>query len=741
MNKGKSRHFKMLRAYRRLRPLLKMGLFIFAAVVLLLLAYARWGEAATEQSSDNLLIFLLINLNIVFVCLAAILVGRRLVQLFLDRRRNILGARLRTKLVASFISIALIPTSLVFVLASGLIDNAIQGWFGNQIDSSLSASVEVGKQYFKLVRGQSIEAVNRLTGEYKGLSVADVVSKLEGGRGAGEFFSLALFTNKGRIVGNSAKALADIENFSEPPLMPSEIVNLAAREDKSRVDEVNDRQFVRVASPLTLREGSYILLGSGRIEPDLTHAIRVIKESLQEYEQTKFFKEPIKSGYILTLGLVTVLILFIAVWWGLFLARNVTEPVKRLAEGMTRLSSGNFKAEVDAAGDDEISFLARSFNQMVRDLFNSRRESDERRVYIESLVERLAVGVVRIAAGEVVLSANSAARDILQIDEQISLSNVSLRSALSSRVYEQVAPLLSLLESQEQHVLEREINVLTPAGERKVICTAGRVGPVDKDQGIVLLFDDITELSRAQHAIVWREVARRIAHEIKNPLTPIQLSAQRLLRMAGQAIPVELLTDCANTIVSNVASIKRLADEFSQFARMPTAELQSVDVNEIVNGVVEPFMAKFPVIQFERNLEPSVVLCMLDPEQIGRALYNIVDNGVAALVGEQRRDSEKMVIIVKTSVDPKANTFAIEVTDNGPGIPAADKARIFEPYFTTKSQGTGLGLAIVNSIVTEHQGEVRVFDSSPRGTRFVIKLPVTPRGGVQRRLGVGPKVP
>lgn len=739
MNRSKIGRLKLLRAYRRLRPLLKMALFIFAAVVLLLLAYSRWGEAAAEQSSDNLIIFLLINLNIVFVCLAAILVGRRLVQLFLDRRRNILGARLRTKLVASFISIALIPTTLVFVLASGLIDNAIQGWFGNQMDSSISASVEVGKQYFKLVRGQSIRSIDKLAGDFSGLTVAEVLQKLEPGRAAEEFFSLGLFSAKGRLLGDSAKALANIENFSEPPLMPGEIAKLAGAEDRSRVDEVNDRQFVRVASPLKLRDGAYILLGSIRVEPDLSHAVRVIKDSLQEYEQTKFFKEPIKSGYILTLGLLTVLILFIAVWWGLVLARNVTEPVKRLAEGMTRLSSGNFKAEVDAEGDDEISFLARSFNQMVRDLFNSRRESDERRIYIESLVERLAVGVVSVAAGEVVLSANSAARDILQIDTGISLTNVALRSALSSMVYEQVSPLLALLESEERHVLEREISLLSPAGERKVICTAGRVGADEKEQGIVLLFDDITELSRAQHAIVWREVARRIAHEIKNPLTPIQLSAQRLLRLAGQTIPVELLTDCANTIVSNVASIKRLADEFSQFARMPTAELQSVDVNEIVNGVVEPFIAKYPVITFERSLESGVILCMLDPEQVGRALYNIIDNAVAALVGEQRRDHDRMVIGLRTLVDFKANSVSIEIYDNGPGIPAADKARIFEPYFTTKSQGTGLGLAIVNSIVTEHQGEVRVFDNVPRGTKFVIRLPLTPRGGVQRRLGGGSK--
>lgn len=734
MGRSRFKGFRLLRAYRRIRPLLKMGLFIFGAILLLLLAYSRWGEARTEQSSDNLLIFLIINLNIVFVCLAAILVGRRLVQLFLDRRRNILGARLRTKLVASFISIALIPTSLVFVLASGLIDNAIQGWFGNQMDSSVSASVEVGKQYYKLLRVYSVSAIERVSKSFIGKELDAVLAELEEARLREEFFSLAIFTAKGKLVKNSAKVIADIEGFSEPALMPSEIVALAAREDRTRVDEVNDRQFVRVVKDVVLAEGRFLLVGAVRVEPDLTHAVKVIKDSLQEYEQTKFFKEPIKSGYILTLGLVTVLILFIAVWWGLFLARNVTEPVKRLAEGMTRLSSGNFKAEIEAEGDDEISFLTRSFNRMVRDLFNSRRENDERRIYIESLVERLAVGVIRIVAGEVVVSANSAARDILQIDDEISLTNVALRSALNARVYEQVAPLLSLLGNQEQHVLEREMSILTPGGERKVICTAGRVH-ADTEQGIVLLFDDITELSRAQHAIVWREVARRIAHEIKNPLTPIQLSAQRLLRMAGQAIPVELLTDCANTIVSNVASIKRLADEFSQFARMPTAELQSVDANEIVTGVLEPFVAKYPVIRFDKRLEEGVIPCMLDPEQIGRALYNILDNGVAALVGEQRRDHEEMVIGVRTSLDSRNNSVLIEISDNGPGIPVADRARIFEPYFTTKSQGTGLGLAIVNSIVTEHQGEVRVFENSPRGTTFAVRLPLTPRGGVQRRLG------
>ena len=406
---------------------------------------------------------------------------------------------------------------------------------------------------------------------------------------------------------------------------------------------------------------------------------------------------------------------------------------------MTRVASGNFAVKVEAEGDDEISFLTKSFNKMVADILDSRRESDERRVYIESLVERLAVGVVRLSSDEVVLSANSAARDILEIDETVSLTHVALRSALNPKIYDQVAPLLALVNSREQHVVEREISILSPAGGRKVICTAGRVSSADSDPGVVLLFDDITELSRAQHAIVWREVARRIAHEIKNPLTPIQLSAQRLQRMAGQAIPVDLLMDCAETIVSNVASIKRLADEFSQFARMPTAELVMVDVNEIINGVVEPFIAKYPEVKFARELETAPLFCMLDAEQIGRALYNIVDNAVAALIGEQRRDHEEMIVTIITLLDSKGRGAVIEILDNGPGISPSDKVRIFEPYFTTKSQGTGLGLAIVNSIVTEHQGEIRVFDNEPRGTRFVLTMPHAPRGGVQRRLGVGSK--
>ncbi len=718
--------------------MVRMALFILGAILILMLGYTRFWESKSEQSSDNLLIFLLINLNIIFVCLAAILVGRRLVQLFFDRRRKILGSRLRTRLVASFISIALIPTTLVFVLASGLIDTVIQGWFGNQMDTSIAASVDLGKQYFRFARATAVGSIDRCAAALQNKSFADASEQLEGIRDSEGLFSLRVFSQRGKQLAASAKALASIENFSEAPPPPTDVVQLANSTARTRLDETNDRQFIRAVSRLQLADGEYFLVGSLRVDPDVTHSVRVIKDSLSEYEQTKFFKEPLKSGYILTLGLVTLLILFIAVWWGFYLARNITDPVKRLAEGMTRLASGNYFVELGAEGDDEISFLTKSFNQMVRDLFCSRKESDERRLYIESLVERLAVGVIRIAADEVVVSANSAARDILQIDESISLVNVKLRSALSGQVYEQIAPLLSLIgKATGQHVVEREVVVATPAGERKVICTAGEVEFAKESTDVVLLFDDITELSRAQHAIVWREVARRIAHEIKNPLTPIQLSAQRLLKMAGQPIPVELLVDCADTIVSNVSSIKRLADEFSQFARMPTAELVLIDVNEIVEGVLDPFAVKNPVIKFSKALDSSGLECMVDPEQIGRALYNIIDNGVAALVGEHRRDHDEMVISVSTKLDPKAKRVIIEIADNGPGIPNPDKMRIFEPYFTTKSQGTGLGLAIVNSIITEHQGEIRVLDNEPRGTKFIISLPQIPRGGIQRRLGAG----
>ena len=323
----------MMRVYRRAKPLLRMAIFIFAAIVILLLGYIRWWETRGEQNSDNLLIFLLVNLNIVFVCLTAILVGRRLVQLFFDRRKNILGARLRTRLVAAFIGVALVPTTLVFVLASGLIDTAIQGWFGTQMDSSVGASVEVSKQYFKLTRKMAESAVARSIEELKLLELDEAVANLEPLRLREGFFSLAIFNAKGRPLANSSKVLATIENFSEPALTPIEILDLAKQKDRTRLDEVNDRQFLRVVAQFSLRDGNYFLVGSMRIEPDLTHAVRIIQASLQEYEQTKFFKDPIKSGYILTLGLVTLLILFIAVWWGLYLARNITERGQAIGGG------------------------------------------------------------------------------------------------------------------------------------------------------------------------------------------------------------------------------------------------------------------------------------------------------------------------------------------------------------------------------------------------------------------------
>jgi len=281
-------------------------------------------------------------------------------------------------------------------------------------------------------------------------------------------------------------------------------------------------------------------------------------------------------------------------------------------------------------------------------------------------------------------------------------------------------------------VIERELVVTSGGRQLQIVCTAGQIVDAQKNwQGTVLIFDDITELVKAQHMSVWREVARRIAHEIKNPLTPIQLSAQRLEKIVGEGPQSEVVRECTATIVEHVASIKRLANEFSRFARMPTAEFHPTNLNALISDILAPYAESHPEIVFQLVADSRIPEVQMDAEQIRRVLINLVDNAVAALRGPHAGHEHR--IVLKTAYDRRAKIVSFEVADNGPGIKDSDKARIFEPYFTTKVEGSGLGLAIVTSILSDHQGEIRVYDNQPGGAKFIVELPLSPKQATQRR--------
>jgi two-component system nitrogen regulation sensor histidine kinase NtrY len=353
---------------------------------------------------------------------------------------------------------------------------------------------------------------------------------------------------------------------------------------------------------------------------------------------------------------------------------------------------------------------------------------------IQTIITNLAVGVIALDNERRVTAVNSAARTLLELGPQGDTSSglllTEILSAGQRRALEQV---LDALGSGMQGPVEVEVRLQSGGRELLIVCTAGPISAKQGETlGYVLLFDDVTELSRSQHLAAWRDVARRIAHEIKNPLTPLQLSAQRLERYFADKESSPTVLESTRSIVEHVEIIKRLANEFSEYGRMPTARFVATDLDAVVSGVTRTFQSDNPDVRLSYTARAKVPEMLLDPEQIRGVLINVLANAIAAVRGLHSDGGGEVVVTL--DFDRAAARARLEIADNGPGIAAEDKSRVFEPYFTTKKGGTGLGLAIVSSVVSDHQGEVRIFDNSPQGARLVITLPQHPQSTTLRKL-------
>lgn len=702
------------------------------AFFLLLVGYVLFGRQPEDESLfNNLLVFLLVNLNIMALLVLIVMVGRNVVKLMFERRKGILGAKLRSRLMGAFVLIAIVPMTLSFMVASGLINNAMEGWFSTQVESAVSGSVSIARQHVAGIKNAVKTANARLREDIRSVGEARGIStkRLESLRQLNDLFSIQVVGADGGVVIESTHPAAGVDTFQEPPLAEDALREASAGEFAMRVEERGASQFVRAYGKI--RDG--ILVTSFRMDSEIVDAQRIVNDSFREYEELKSLKHPLKSNFFLTLALFNLMTIFGAIWISFFVSKQITGPIQKLAEGTKSVARGNYDFELQPMRDDEMGSLVESFNQMLRDLRSSRDSAERGRLLIDTILSNLAVGVVALDNTNRVTAVNSAAGALLQIDHINYIPGSLLSDLMRGDDYTAISPMIEELGAggvaEGPSVAEVEMRVHNGGRELKVLCTAGRIiGSEGLSLGYVLLFDDITDISRSQHLSAWRDVARRIAHEIKNPLTPLQLSAQRLEKLLKGYEISESVTDCTTAIVEHVEIIKRLANEFSEYGRMPTARFVSTDIVALTQSTVSLFTAQHPAISFCFVSDERIPEMLLDPEQIRGVVINVLNNSVAAV------DATSGKIDVRITFERKSRRAILEFADNGLGIPAADKNRIFEPYFTTKRGGTGLGLAIVSSVISDHQGEVRVFDNTPKGSRFVISLPQHPQPGTVRRL-------
>ena len=687
-------------------------------------------DVSSEYSlSNNIVFFLLININIILLILLVFLVVRNLVKLVFERKRRILGSRLRVRLVIAFIGLSLVPTLLLFVIAGGFVTRSFERWFDIQVETALQGSLEIGQTYYQNSANNALFYARQLSRRVteQGLFDNQRQSELkefiqtkqrEYNLGTVELFSpdrqrVVVAFNDQVPTGVTIKAEADFLNRALRGL------------EVTRTQAFGEGDVIRGGVPI-YGSGKRILgvvVVDYYVPKSITKRALEISRSYEQYKHLGFLKNPVKNSYILTLLLITLVIIFAATWFGLYLAKGITVPIQQVAAGTHEVAHGNWDYQIEAAGDDELGTLVESFNQMTRDLKKINLELLRRGKFVETVLANITAGVIAVDPAGKITSWNKAAEQMLGVNGSAVLGK-NYRDAFDS---EPLAVMRGLIDSlKDRKSIETEMQIQLPDHLLTLFVTAATLRGDENDSlGVMIFLEDITQIQKVQRMEAWREVARRIAHEIKNPLTPIQLSAERLRKRYAKLLQGDgaILDKCTTTIIQQVVELKNLVNEFSQFARLPAAQPAPNDLNLIVQEALFLFKEGHNHIQFEfrQGVLPALEL---DREQIKRVIINLLDNAVAA-VGSGGE------IQISTDYDHSRSTAYLEVADDGCGLAPETKVRIFEPGFTTKKQGTGLGLTIVNQIVEDHRGYIRVRPNEPRGTRFVIEFPVREQDALQ----------
>jgi two-component system nitrogen regulation sensor histidine kinase NtrY len=678
-----------------------------------------------------------LNLSLLFVLLFVL--GRNLVRMLMEWRRGVFGARLRVQLLMIFLLMAVAPSMLLLLVGSDLLRQTVDRWFNVDVESILASSQALGAALDATATEHSRVQARMLAQEIaaRGLLSAENQGRLrrvvEARARERELDLVNVYSAAGEVVAvmdprlppaaswdpASAEALAEAAMAGQP-------ADAALSFGSGRLLRV----AMRVGGPGGPPAGAVVV--STFLPPEVSQAVLEVRERYTKFRKTQTYRGPILSFYRSLYLFPALLILFGAVWLAVYLARRITTPLRLVAEGAEQIAAGERGVRVDfPSGSEEFRALIASFNRMSERLARSEeevefsraglvrknQELEERRRLTDTVLETVGTGVVVVDQEGTVSAVNAAAQSLL--DLETGAAGLAIDRVLQGPGREEARALVLRLLSGRVARQEREVIVPSREGDRHLALTVVSLpGSLGSAPGALLVVDDLTPLMRAQKVAAWGEVARKLAHEIKNPLTPIQLSAQRVRKAWLKTDPDfdRVVAECTRAIVDEVEALKNLVDEFAQFARLPAASLQPFSLHEVIEQALSLYDGLFPGVVLQRCLASDLPLLRIDPEQMKRALINLVDNAIEALEG-------RGTIVVSTEHDRALGKARLAVADDGPGIPAADRDRLFVPHFSTKKRGSGLGLAIVSRIAQEHLGTVRAEDNPPHGARFVLELP------------------
>jgi two-component system nitrogen regulation sensor histidine kinase NtrY len=746
------------RPFRDNPRLILLGILVLIAA---LVAMVRLADRSTELNPDFLsevVLYALSAADLTILVALLIWLARNIVKLVVERRRGLPFSQFRAKLVFALLGLTVVPSVLVLIVGSELIRSSTEKWFSQPIDDALIAATRIAQDYY---RSREATVAGHAARIARGIPVAAVESgdldavrrSIEAEVAQGRVGLVEVYRARSRS--GSPPDVLPLLAVEAPPGLPrgrvqasadrfASLVASGAPEGHSPEPLEGGGELVRAGAPVRDANGRLVgvVLASDQLSGDSARSARQVIEAYQNRSELIAMRRPIRGIYLNLFVMMTLMILVSAIWTGLYLAKRITRPVQRLAAGAREIGAGHLDHRIEPETRDEFGQLVEAFNAMAGELATSQRklersrldlerkntQLDERRQYIETVVERIATGVISLGPEGKIETINTAALRLLEVDR-------SVIGARAEDVWqrEDLKPLQGLLRQSRDAAAAPAAQEIAILREGRELHLAAAATPLVRDDGTaggaVLVFDDVTPLIRTQRVAAWRDVARRLAHEIKNPLTPIQLCAERMRRhfSSAPAPARELVDECTTTIVGEVESLKGLVDEFAQFARMPAPKAVPSDINAVLTETLALYNGLFKEIRIERVFADDLPAIRVDLEQIRRVVINLVDNAVEALGGgaaQGRPDGSPPTIVVETRNDRSNGVARILISDNGPGIPAADRDKLFMPYYSTKQRGSGLGLAIVRRIIAEHGGSIEVGDNVPTGTVFTIDLPV-----------------
>lgn len=700
--------------------------------------------------SETLGLYVLSTINfLAFIVLLMVLV-RNIIKLRRERLAQRLGARFKTRLVVYFIALSLLPVLFLFFATTGLINRSVHKWFSLPGDEMLANSLFIQSSYVQGERENLQRTATTLARLVTHTPETEMATTLATEIEIQRLITARLFNQAGQLVAQRStvdfpKLGTSFQAVWESALAQALQGGLFAAEVSN---EATGAIYLLAAAPVSATSGGALLIAQ-QVPPQLADSVNRIRELERYYESLKTKGRWVRNTALQTLLLITLLVLFIAFWLAMYIARSIADPVQKLAEATERVKRGDLTHRAEVTGNDELAALALSFNEMTAEVAENRRRLehsaaelqasnaalDERRRYIETILQSLSAGVISLDEHANVTTINEAALQLLHI-EQTPITGTALEALLPEQQREELRRMI--LRAARLRSVTRDVH-FTLANQIELaaaVTVTSLHDPRGQARGAVIVLEDLTELIEAQRRAAWSEVARRMAHEIKNPLTPIRLSAERLVKNllsdgngAGGAAgardglderQTRLVRECTTMIGTEVATLQRMVDEFSNFARLPQANFAPASLNEVVAHTLKLYADRLSGLRLESRLAPQLPAVLIDAEQIKRVLVNLIDNAAEALttVNGDRR------IWVSTREVTERETVELIVADTGPGIPPADRERIFDPYFSTRKRGTGLGLAIVSRIVAEHQGRIRAQENLPRGAKFIVELPI-----------------